>query len=107
MEGRMADKTWKAVERCLAKRLGGQRVGATGHSTADVLTDWLAVEVKTRKVLPGWLLSAVEQAVGAAGEEQLPIVILHQVGGYHSDDLVVMLLRDFEQWFGTGKGEEE
>jgi len=62
------DKTWKAVERCLAGRLGGQQVGATGHSTADVLTDWLAVEVKTQKVSPGWLLSAVEQAVGAAGE---------------------------------------
>ena len=53
----MTDKTWKAVEREIARRLGGHRVGCTGKATVDVVSDWLTIEVKTRKALPTWLLA--------------------------------------------------
>jgi hypothetical protein len=88
--------TWKNTERAIAKRLNGQRVGATGKATADVLTDRLAVEVKHRKELPGWLKDALMQAVNAAGE-RTPLVVLHEAGQRHRDDLVVMRLQDLER----------
>ena len=100
----MSDKTWKQVERTLARRLGGQRVGCTGKAIADVISDWLSIEVKTRKTLPAWLLSAIEQA---RDDDRLSMVILHQVGQRHDDDLVVMRLTDFEEWFGGYNGTQD
>lgn len=96
----MADKTWKAVERRIAARLGAERVGCTGKATADVVTDWLSVEVKARKALPGWLLNAMSQAEQASEDGRLPIVVLHQKHKHHDDDLVMLRLSDFEAWFG-------
>ena len=92
-------KTFKGVERAIAQRLAGERVGHLGG--ADVVTDWLAVEVKTRKALPGWIRDAVAQAKRNAGISQLPVAILHQVGQRHAGDLVVIALADFEGWFGA------
>lgn len=91
--------TWKSVERAIAKRLNGKRLGATGQATADVVSDWLSVEVKHRKELPGWLKDALSQARHGAGE-RLPIVILHENGQRHDNDLVLMRLADFEDWLG-------
>ena len=96
----MADKLWKQTERAIARRFGGRRVGPTGQATADVITDWLAIEVKTRKALPRWLLDAIGQAVGTADDGRLPIVVLHQKHKRHDEDVVVMRLGDFETWFG-------
>ena len=94
----MTDRPWKQTERAIARRLGGRRTGPTGRPGPDVTTDWLSVEVKTRKRLPNWLSSALEQARhGPAG--RLPIVILHQSGRQHSGDLVLMTLQDFRDWF--------
>lgn len=105
--GGKVDKLWKATERALAQRLGGERVPITGRirgSAPDIAHNWLSVEVKTRRRLPLWLLEAVEQAVVAAKGTQLPIAILHENHKYHDSDLVVMRLKDWEDWFG---GESE
>lgn len=91
-------RTFKGVERSIAKRLNGERTGHTGG--ADVVTDWLCVEVKSRKTLPQWIRDAIAQAKRNAGIEQLALAILHQVGQRHDGDLVVMTLADFENWFG-------
>ena len=99
----MADKTWKHTERAIAARLGGKRLGATGRAGADVVNDWLAVEVKHRKRLPAWLRDALDQARTGAGE-RLPVVVLHEAGQRHADDLVVLRLADFEDWFGDVRG---
>ena len=100
----MTDKTWKQVERTIAKRLRGKRQGATGKATADVVTGWLVAEVKHRRRLPQWLKDALTQARCGAGE-RLPIVVLHEAGLRHADDLVLMRLADFELWFGSVEGE--
>lgn len=97
---------WKAVERRLAKRLNGRRLGCTGRSGPDVLTPWLACEVKTRKRLPRWLLEALEQAAIGNDGSRLPIVVLHELNSRHDQDLVVMTLRDFCDWFGDLDGED-
>lgn len=90
---------WKQTERAIAKRLGGRRTGPTGRSGPDILTDWLAVEVKYRRKLPQWLTDAVEQAQTGT-DDRLAVVILHQAGSRHADDLIVLRLADFEEWFG-------
>ena len=92
-----AYKSFKATERAVARLLGGQRTGHLGG--ADVVTNWLSAEVKHRRKLPDWLLAAMRQAAGHSGPEQLPVVVLHEAGARHNDNLVVMRLADFRDWF--------
>ena len=102
----MTDKSWKRAERIIAKRLGGQRLGPTGRHGADVTSNLFSIECKTRKRLPAWLFGALGQACsGAAG--RLPIVILHQLGQRHDDDLALMRLADLESWLGAITSQEE
>jgi len=102
----MADKVWKQTERAVARRLNGKRQGAVGRTGADVLTGWLSVEVKHRRRIPLWLKSALAQANGGAGD-RLPLVILHEAGQRHDNDLVMMRLADFENWFGETMSSDE
>lgn len=100
--------TWKSVERAIAAYLGGQRVPITGRirgSAPDVAHDWLSIEVKHRRELPAWLYDAMMQAMAAKRGEQLPVVILHERGRRHDDDLVMIRLKDFRDWFGGGEHE--
>lgn len=76
----MADKRWKRAEREIAALLGGVRLPNSGHGQPDVIAGHLAVQVKTKTSLPGWLVDAVDQAIRDAGAEQQPIVILNLVG---------------------------
>lgn len=96
----MSDKLWKATERAIAQRLGGQRLGAVGIAGPDVVTDSLAIEVKQRKRLPAWLSGAMEQAVGAASGERIPVVVLHETGQRHDSDFVILRLADFQARLG-------
>jgi hypothetical protein len=103
IERKRRPATWKAVERQIARRLGGQRVPITGRargSAPDIAHPWLSVEVKSRRKLPQWLLDALDQARAAANDQQLPIAILHKNGQRFSDAIVMMRLADFEDWFG-------
>ncbi len=70
-------------------------VGRAGRP--DVAHPTLAIEVKTRRRLPGWLLGALAQAGRAAGPEKVPVVVLHRVGGRHAEDLVLIRLADLER----------
>ena len=102
----MSRCTWKAGERAIAARIGGERVPVTGRSRGDapdVRHPWLSVEYKHRKngAYPRWLLEAMDQAEKAAKDDQLPIAILHTANQAHSRDLVVLRLGDFEEWFGV------
>lgn len=96
----MANRTWKSTERRIARALGGERVGPSGLATADVVSSWLSVEVKHRRRLPLWLMGALDQARQAAGPDQLGIAVLHEKGQRTGDDLVLVRLADFVEWFG-------
>jgi len=98
----MTDKVWKQTERAVARRLNATRQGAVGRKGPDVTTSWLAVEVKHRRRLPQWLKDALTQARCGAGE-RLALVILHESGRRHADDLVVLRLGDFQDFFGEVK----
>lgn len=110
---------WKSGERLLADMLGCERVPVTGRrrgkAFADLVSSWLSVEVKTRKVLPVYLADAIDSAErGAAyaggrdGVRRLPVVILHADHQPYERSLVVMRLRDAETWFGLcSRGKDE
>ncbi|MDW8059233.1 MAG: hypothetical protein RMK01_04085 [Thermomicrobium sp.] len=103
----MSERRWKRVERRVARLLGAQRVPVDGRGQAPDLTHpWLAVEVKSRQRLPQWLRSAMAQAVRTARPEQLPLVVLHQVGHRWTEDLVLLRLADFRAWF-VGEVEDD
>ncbi len=79
----MGDKAWKALERRVARFLGGERnrmSGAVDQLTAgDVVHDTLYVEVKQRATLAldTWMTEAADHAVD---EEKTPIMVLHRKG---------------------------
>ncbi len=73
---------------------------ALGLQTPDVETTAFSVEVKHRKALPAWLEAAMAQAETNATPGKLAIVVLHESGRRHENDLVLVRMRDFEEWFG-------
>ena len=98
------DKAWKSTERAVARILEGQRAGPRG-AHPDVEHAWLAPEVKHRAKTPAWLQDAVAQSVrNSPGADHLPLVVLHESGQRHSEDLVIMRLADFVDWFGGESG---
>lgn len=103
----MPEKRWKRTEREIAACLGGQRVPINGRKGADVAHPLLAIEVKSRATLPGWLRQAIGQAIAVASEGQLPVAVLHEVGTRHGADLVLLRLCDFKRVLATiGVGHE-
>jgi hypothetical protein len=104
----MPDKLWKQHERHIAKRFGSARTGPQGKEGPDVITEWLCIEAKERDQLPAWLDDAIQQITACTPQDKLPVVILHGKGRRHDNDLVILRLKDFEDWFGGEKhGEME
>ena len=73
---------------------------ALGMRTPDVETPNFTIEVKHRKQLPQWIEEAMRQAVRNATPDKLPLLVLHERGRHHGNDLVVVRLSDFQEWFG-------
>lgn len=72
----MPSTRWKQHEREIATALGGVRLPNSGRGQPDVIAGNLAVQVKTRKTLPSWLIAAMDQAGREADPGQLPIMVL-------------------------------
>ena len=73
---------WKVYERQVARALGGERLPNTGRRGPDALAGPWAIEVKTRRSLPRWLLDAIAQAEeGARGTGKMPLVVLTHAPG--------------------------
>lgn len=66
-----------------AEFLGGRRATMSGLARGDqpvIEHSQLSIEVKSRRELPIWIVSALDQANAAKREGQLPVAILHQHG---------------------------
>ena len=75
----MSRETWKATERAIAGRLGGQRVPVSGRAQGDapdIGHPRLSLEVKHRESLPAWLREAMAEVAACASREQIPVAIL-------------------------------
>lgn len=107
-------KNWKAVERKIAEILGGERVPVSGRTRGwapDILHPLYALEVKSRLRIPALLVEGMDQAVKAAewawkreGVKKLPVLIIHKDGTAYDNSLVVIRLKDIQEWYGFGKG---
>ena len=78
----MSEARWKVYERQVARALGGERQPNTGRREPDALAGPWAIEVKTRRTLPKWLLAAISQAedgAKATGRRHL-LVLVHVAG---------------------------
>lgn len=75
--------------------------GRTRGDQPDVAHPLWGIEVKERQALPQWLLEAMQQARAAARGGQVAVVVLHQAGQRHSDDLAILRLADFVDLYGT------
>ncbi len=88
----MPTDTWKAVERGVAKLLGGRRVGILGNH--DVEAEYWDIEVKHGKQIPKTLLKWWAQAQTNTREGQRPMLILHYPRQKLKDCLVIVKLGD-------------
>ncbi|MEO5357717.1 MAG: hypothetical protein H7844_10520, partial [Nitrospirae bacterium YQR-1] len=86
----------KTTERAIAKRISGDRRGVLGGE--DISHPVFSVEVKSRQkfVASEWM----SQAIRNAPEGKTPLVVVHVNGQRHDNDLVVIRMRDFEDYNG-------
>lgn len=103
----MADKSWKAFERRIAKLFGCKRRGADfrgEHGGKDDLThDWYAVEIKLlARPCFSDMLAACKQAEYASVvpgiEQRHPVAIVKRKRDLDSDALVCMRLQTWLDW---------
>jgi len=97
----MSDKTWKRIEREVAKRLNGVRLPCDGTPRPDVIQlagGFVLAEVKHRRRLPRWLHDALIQVEVHAEADQLAVAVLHEKYQTIDDSLVLMRLDDFARW---------
>lgn len=86
----------KRAERAIAKRLRGKRVGVLGRE--DIEHPLWSIEVKSRVRFAGEKFLRQAERNCPAGKTAIVVVhILHQP---HSNDIVMMRLKDFEDYFG-------
>ena len=79
----MADKTWKAVERRVARMFNAQRNPLSGknsrHTQADVIHNKLFIEVKHRSRIPFYKVWE-DTKHKAYQENKIPVLVIHQKG---------------------------
>ena len=103
----MMEKRWKATERRIAAALGGRRVPVSGRQRADVpdiAHDELALEVKDRNALPGWLHNGLDQAhaIAKKGGGLIPCLVLREKRQRTDDAYCVLRLRDVRALLARG-----
>ncbi len=97
-------KSWKAYEKRIAEYFNGTRIstGMRGEEVPDVETSNLIIECKTRKSIPTWLFSMLEQIEKHVDEyKKVPVVILHQDNQRIENDLVIMRAKDLYKLLDT------
>ena len=97
------DKSWKAFERRVAKKVGGKRLACTGEKDGvDVDAGVFVYQCKLRRNLPSYL-KAWLKGITAAGERHngaTGVVVWKAPNARDDDAVVVLRLRDWESWHG-------
>ena len=96
------DKSWKAFERRVAKRVGGKRIPVTGERDgADIQAGPFCYQAKLRRGQPEYLRDWLRGIVAAGERSGTTGVVVWKVPGARDDDAVVVLrLRDWQSWHG-------
>ena len=93
----------KATERAVAKLTGGKRIGILGND--DVQAGLWSIEVKDRERFIG--ATFMQQAIRNCPKDKTPLVVVHVTGQRHADDLVMIRLADWLDYYGPLKGENQ
>ena len=89
----MADRSWKAFERRVAKRVGGRRIPVTGERDgADVDAGQFVFQCKLRRGLPSYLRDWL-RGITAAGERKNATGIVVWKAPREKDDYKIVVLR--------------
>ncbi len=83
---------WKAVERAVARLLGGRRCH---FERQDVDAGWWSIEVKHGKQVPKTVLDWFAQSERNTPEGKRPLLVLHPPRVRYEDSLVVLRSADF------------
>ena len=89
----------KRIERAIAKRVGGKRIGILGKSDVEHLLFSFEIKSRMRFVGEKWFLQAIKNCE----EGKIPAVIVHITGQHHKNDYVILKLKDFEDLLGRVK----
>ena len=82
------DKNWKAFERRVALRTGGERIPVSDRRTPlDVKHPYLGIECKYRRKLSKFIKEAMQQAIEGS-DDKIPTVVL---GEYRSSDMLAVV----------------
>ena len=103
----MADRSWKAFERRIAKRVGGRRIPVTGERDgADVDAGQFVYQAKLRRGLPSYLRDWLRGIV-AAGERKdaMDVVIWKAPRALDDEAVVILRLQDWQNLHGPQKNE--
>jgi len=92
----------KRTEKAIAKLTGGKRLGLFGGE--DVSAGPFSIECKDRLKFSGSHFMA--QAINNCPAGKIPLVVVHVTGSRHNDDLVMLRMSDWLDWFGSLEGEE-
>ena len=98
----MADKSWKAFERRIAKKLGGKRIPVTGERDgADVVAGPFVYQAKLRKGVPSYLRDWLRGIVSSGERSGATGVVIWKAPNARDDEAVVVLrLKDWQDWHG-------
>ena len=89
----MADRSWKAFERRVAKRVGGRRIPVTGERDgADVDAGQFVYQAKLWRWLPSYLRDWL-RGIAAAGERKNATGVVVWKAPREKDDDVIVILR--------------
>ena len=100
----MPEKSWKAFEREIARRLGGVRIPVTGldRDGADVIAPAFHYQCKLRKGVPAYLTKWLAGITATAAQSGTTGVVVWRAPGTLNDDaLVILKLADWVAWHGT------
>ena len=99
----MPDKSWKAFERRVAKKVGGKRLACTGAKDGvDVDAGPFVYQCKLRRGVPSYLSEWLRGIVGAGERAGSIGVVVWKAPNARDDDAVVLLrLRDWEDLHGN------
>lgn len=95
----MPDKTWKAVERRIARDFGTERAGPQGKAGPDIDAGWIQIEAKhMARVEWNKIMEGMAQVMGSGRAEALKAVAVHKKGDSH----YYLVIRDDEMLAWTG-----
>lgn len=97
-------KKWKRFETRVAKYLGGERIPVTGKGRGDrdVETPLLCIQTKYRNAIWATLLRWMDEiCLTSLTHRKTGVLVLAKPGMDTGDALVVMRLRDFQDFHGS------